>query len=282
MEWWKDKDAVVNLAGLRRVRIEMGTRGGVWGRALRRGAGILMLAGILLCGCSDESADGIEDGDPTPTPRLVADACTGTVPSVQILEPAEDTQFKPGETFEFSALVTDPDQSASTLSVGLDLMATSSLGLEGDPEHWDLVPDGAGLVSVEIGIDGEGFYSLLLSAEDDCGLIGDASIEVSVQDDAPSIGMEAVSSSQVLSGGTLHFNGTAADSDDALSSLEVRIVDSRETHEEVAGVTVSGEWFLDVVFTAPGEHIVAASVTDPWGKTTLSDQVKVDVIATFP
>ncbi|MEO0556837.1 MAG: PQQ-dependent sugar dehydrogenase [Bacteroidota bacterium] len=60
-----------------------------------------------------EVSDGIDTATQTTTVKVRA----GGLPTVQIVSPTRDLRVAPGETVQLEALVSDPDQAASTLSV---------------------------------------------------------------------------------------------------------------------------------------------------------------------
>lgn len=186
-----------------------------------------------------------------------------TPPTVAILEPADGAGFYEGQTVTFRGQVTTADGSS----------------LEGHTHQWVAgsdticqqaeVDESTGFIECAYVFTDEGTYAVTVTATNDRGDIGTASISVDIgYNAAPTVELIAPQDNDVLQSTDLVvFEALIADTEDEADELTVRINSSQDGDLSVPTQgTTSGDYSGAASLTA-GPHLLTITVTDTAGKS---------------
>ncbi len=192
-------------------------------------------------------------------------------PNVVFTGPTAGEQFLRDDEVVFVATVTDGEQSPDTL---LASMSASSVGV-----FWEGAPSATGSVSVPFDMLPVGSHVVSLTALDDDGNVGSATVAVDVLNDGrPYATILAPSSGGIeMMGDTVLFEGEVADDEDDVELLTFEWSTDQDPAVLNAGVADSNGWTAFGTDTlAAGVHLISFKVTDTEGKWA-SDSIVLEV-----
>ncbi|NCG21075.1 MAG: hypothetical protein GWP91_18855 [Rhodobacterales bacterium] len=192
-------------------------------------------------------------------------------PNVVFTGPSAGEQFLRDDQVVFVATVTDGEQTPDTL---LTSLSASTVGV-----FWEGAPSVTGSVSVPYDQLPVGTHSVTLSALDDDGNVGVATVSLEVLNDGrPYATILAPSSGGIqMLGDTMLFEGEVADDEDDVELLTFEWFTDQDPTALNSGVADSNGWTAFGIDTlAAGVHLISFNVTDTDGKWA-SDSIILEV-----
>ncbi|MCK6525289.1 putative metal-binding motif-containing protein [Myxococcota bacterium] len=195
-----------------------------------------------------------------------------TAPTVSITSPEDGSIYQPGTLVEVYGLARDSQQDPSTLLVSL----SSSL----DGELGSLTPDSEGITYAALSTLSAGLHALTLTAFDDAGESGQATVSVEMSYGGEVVGAPEViligpSEGQAYSGDeVVTVVATATDDEQAWDTLVASVVSSRDGLIWTGNPATSGAISADLPVMTEGVHALTLTIEDSDGNI---DQATVSV-----
>ena len=211
-------------------------------------------------GMSDIRLDVTDGAGETSSAAISIDVLSPQAPTVQILQPSDDSLFYSTDLIVFEAQVGDSESAASDLI----LTWTSSIGGQ---LPLTSVADDSGLVTESITLV-SGQHNITLTAEDDAGMSGSDTISIVVQgpNEAPVCAVNApLDESVFLFAEPILFSVTATDINQSSDTLNVMW--SSSIDGEIGNTVPDSEGLslLESSDLSIGTHLITVEITDNGG-----------------